>query len=108
MLSYVESLVGCSVDRDGTLRRDGSIVHYVHRRIFQPEILRSEHPQVIVERLRKAGLLYELDTGEGVVLHMLGALFRRGYVELTSIAASGEVAATISEAALAVTVRSRH
>jgi hypothetical protein len=108
VLSYVESLVGSSVDGNGTLQREGSTVHYVHSRVFQPEILCSEHPQVVVERLRRAGLLYEQNTGEGVILHMLGALFRCGYVELTSIAASGEVAATISEAALAVTLRSRH
>lgn len=107
VLSYVESLVGSSVDRHGMLRREGSTVHYVHRRLLQPEILRGEQPQVVVDRLRGAGLLYRHDTGEGVILHMLGALVSCGYVELTSIASSDEMATTISEAAEAVTLRHR-
>jgi hypothetical protein len=105
VLSYLESLVGSSVDEHGALQRDESTVHYVHRRVFQPEILLGEKPQVVVDRLRRARLLYQHDTGEGVMLHILGALLGYGYVELTSIANSGEVAATISEAALAVTSR---
>jgi hypothetical protein len=108
VLSYVKSLIGSSVDGNGTLQREGSTVHYLHRRVFQPEILCNEHPQIVVDRLRRAGLLYEQDTGKGVILHMLGALSECGYVELTSIAASRKMAATISEAALAVTLRSRH
>jgi len=101
VLSYVEALV----DGHGALQRDESTVHYVHRRVFRPEILFGEEPQVVVDRLRRARLLYQHDTGEGVILHILGALLGYGYVELTSIANSGEVADTISEASLAVTLR---
>lgn len=107
VLSYVESLVGSRVDRHGTLQRQGSTMHYVHRRLLQPEILCGEQPQAVVDRLRSADLLYQHDTGEGVVLHVLGALSACGYVELTSIATSDEVADTISEAAQAVILRSR-
>jgi hypothetical protein len=106
VLSYVESLVGSLVDRHGMLQREGSPVHYVYRRLLQPEILRGEQPQAVVDRLRRAGLLYQHDTGEGVVLHMLGALSACGYVEFTSIATSDKVADTISEAAQAATLRS--
>jgi L-propargylglycine--L-glutamate ligase len=108
VLNYVESLTGSSVDGNGTLRRNGSSVYYVHRRVFRPEILRGEHPQVLVERLQRANLLYDQETGEGAILHMLGALFECGYVELTSVATSEEMAAIISEAVLAVILRSRH
>lgn len=107
VLSYVESLVGSLADLHDTPEREGSTAHYVYRRLFQPEILRGEQPQSVVDRLRRAGLLYQHDTGEGVILHLLGALAACGYVELTSVATSGEVANTISEAAQAVILRSR-
>jgi L-propargylglycine--L-glutamate ligase len=107
VLGYVESLVGSPVDQPSALRREGPTVHYVNRRLLQPEILRGEQPQALVDRLRRAGLLYQHDTGEGVVLHMLGALSACGYVELTSIATADEVANTISKAAQAVILRSQ-
>ncbi|MDQ3761697.1 MAG: peptide ligase PGM1-related protein [Actinomycetota bacterium] len=107
VLNYVESLVGSPVDLHSMPQQEGSTVHYVHRRLLQPEILRGQQPRAVVERMRRAGLLYQHDTGEGVVLHMLGALSACGYVELTSITTSDEVANAISEAAQEVTLHSR-
>jgi hypothetical protein len=73
--------------------------------VLQPDTLRHLHPRVIVDRLRNAGLLYQHATGEGVILHMLGALSSCGFVELTSIAASHAAASAIDESALAVALR---
>jgi hypothetical protein len=106
VLSYVESLVGSSADGHSALQGETSPMHYLHRRVLQPEILCGEQPQVVVDRLRTAGLLYQYDTGEGVILHILGALLGCGYVELTSIATSGADATAIDEAALAVILHS--
>jgi hypothetical protein len=106
VLSYVESLVGSSADGHSALQGETSPMHYLHRRVLQPEILCGEQPQVVVDRLRTAGLLYQYDTGVGVILHILGALLGCGYVELTSIATSGADATAIDEAALAVILHS--
>jgi L-propargylglycine--L-glutamate ligase len=57
VLSYVESLVGSSADGHSALQGETSPMHYLHRRVLQPEILCGEQPQVVVDRLRTAGLL---------------------------------------------------
>ena len=101
-----QEIVERSADGHSALQGETSPTHYLHRRVLQPEILCGEQPQVVVNRLRTAGLLYQYDTGEGVILHILGALLGCGYVELTSIATSGADAAAIDEAALAVILHS--
>jgi hypothetical protein len=95
VISYVESLVGSGL-------RDGKSVHYVNRRVLRPDVLLGTRPEVVVDRLRAEGLLFDHRTNTGVVLHMLGALTSCGYVEVTSVAPSDETADAVSEAAQAV------
>lgn len=87
VLRYAEALVGREVGDDGVLRRpDGQAMCYVHGRILDPGALGSLDPRTAVERLRAQGLLYRRDRGEGVALHVLGALKTCGFVELTALA----------------------
>jgi L-propargylglycine--L-glutamate ligase len=88
---YVESVAGPLTDHHARPGHDERPLHYLYRRVLQPDTPSATCiPRVIVDRLRNAGLLYQHATGEGVILHMLGALPRCGFVELTSIAASHE------------------
>jgi L-propargylglycine--L-glutamate ligase len=102
---YVESVAGPLTDRHARPGHDERPLHYLYRRVLQPDTLRHLHPRVIVDRLRNTGLLYQHATGEGVILHMLGALPSCGFLELTSIAASHAAASAIDESALAVALR---
>ncbi len=107
VVRYAEALVGERVGEDGLLRRrDGLPMHYVHGRLLEPQTLGKLRPKAAVERLREEGLLYRHDTGEGVALHVLGALNSCGFVELTALAPSREVADAYGKAAEAALVRS--
>lgn len=93
VIQYVRTLVGGRFGRDGLLRRgDGEQVCYVHRRLLDPEHLGRLRPQAAVEALGEMGLLYRHCTGEGVVLHVLGALNMCGHVEVTAIGPTHEAA----------------
>ncbi|MFI0188685.1 L-propargylglycine--L-glutamate ligase BesA [Streptomyces sp. NPDC017082] len=106
VLRYAEALVGREADTDGTLRRpDGQPVAYVHGRILDPEALGRLDPETAVERLRDLDLLYRRDRGEGVALHVLGALKTCGFVEITALAATPEAAERYSEAARTALLR---
>lgn len=59
--------------------------HFVYRRITEPA-LAAMTPARVVAGLRADGLLFDRATGTGVLLHMLGALARCGYLETTSVA----------------------
>ncbi|MER0240649.1 L-propargylglycine--L-glutamate ligase BesA [Streptomyces sp. HSW2009] len=104
VLRYAEALVGREVDADGLLRRsDGRPMCYVHGRLHKPEELSSLDPGVAIERLRAHELLYTHDKGEGVALHVLGALRACGFVELTALAPTFDAAdayLTAAEASL--------
>jgi L-propargylglycine--L-glutamate ligase len=102
---YVESVAGPLTDRHSRPGQDERPLHYLYRRVLQPDILHRLHPRVIIDRLRNADLLYQHTTGEGVILHMLGALPSCGFIELTSIATSHAAASAIDESALAVAMR---
>ncbi|MEX2980547.1 L-propargylglycine--L-glutamate ligase BesA [Streptomyces sp. C36] len=106
VLRYAEALVGREVDEDGLLRHaDGRPVCYVHGRLLEPEALGRLDPRAAVERLKAEGLLYRPDKGEGVVLHVLGALRSCGFVELTALAPDFEAADAYSKAAEAALMR---
>lgn len=91
--SYVESVIGNSVSSDGMLRnKNGLPIHYVHRRLYEPSLLKYLEPQMAVETLRSSGLLYEHNTQTGTILHILGALKLCGYIEITSVEKSREKA----------------
>uniref|UniRef100_UPI003A9A66F4 L-propargylglycine--L-glutamate ligase n=1 Tax=Streptantibioticus cattleyicolor TaxID=29303 RepID=UPI003A9A66F4 len=103
VVRYAEALVGARVGADGMLRgADGRPVYYTHGRLLEPETLGKLNPRTAVERLRAEGLLYRHDTGEGVALHVLGALNACGFVELTALARSPEAADGYSRAAQAL------
>ncbi|MFJ2814936.1 MULTISPECIES: L-propargylglycine--L-glutamate ligase BesA [unclassified Streptomyces] len=100
VLRYAEALVGREVGDDGLLRRgDGQPMCYVHGRLHEPEALGRLDPRTAVERLRAEGLLYREDKGEGVALHVLGALTACGFVELTALAPTFEAADAYIKAA---------
>jgi L-propargylglycine--L-glutamate ligase len=99
VLTYLESLIGRRTGQDGLLRLDTSTVHYLHRRVHRPAALLGQRPGAVVERLRRAGLEFRDDTGTGVLLHMLGAVPDCGFVELTSVGTSAEMAAATDAAA---------
>ncbi|MBZ6475786.1 peptide ligase PGM1-related protein [Streptomyces griseocarneus] len=106
VLRYAEALVGREVGDDGLLRRpDGRTMCYVHGRLLEPEALGRIDPRTAVERLRAEGLLYQQDKGEGVALHVLGALKSCGFVELTALATDFEAADAYFKAAEAALVR---
>ncbi|MEU3711877.1 L-propargylglycine--L-glutamate ligase BesA [Streptomyces catenulae] len=106
VLRYAEALVGERVGADGLLRRcDGRQVRYVHGRLHEPEVLGALDPKTAVERLREEGLLYRHDKGEGVALHVLGALTTCGFVELTALAPTFEAADAYFKAAEASLLR---
>ncbi|MFF9480970.1 L-propargylglycine--L-glutamate ligase BesA [Streptomyces sp. NPDC014733] len=100
VLRYAEALVGEQLGDDGLLRRsDGRQVRYVHGRLHEPDTLGTMDPKSAVERLRAEGLLYRQDKGEGVALHVLGALTTCGFVELTALAPTFEAADAYFKAA---------
>ncbi|MGW1593898.1 L-propargylglycine--L-glutamate ligase BesA [Streptomyces sp. NPDC002343] len=106
VLRYAEALVGRSVGADGRLRRpDGQAMCYVHGRILDPGALGRLDPETAVARLRGQDLLYRRDRGEGVALHVLGALKTCGFVELTALAPTFGVAERYSEAARTLLLR---
>ncbi|WP_030410682.1 L-propargylglycine--L-glutamate ligase BesA [Streptomyces sp. NRRL S-1448] len=106
VLRYAEALVGTEVGDDGLLRRsDGQPMYYVHGRLHEPEALGRIDPRTAVERLRAEGLLYHPDKGEGVALHVLGALKSCGFVELTALAPTFEAADAYGKAARASLLR---
>ncbi|MEU3413063.1 L-propargylglycine--L-glutamate ligase BesA [Streptomyces sp. NPDC006658] len=103
VIRCAEALVGARVGADGMLRgTDGRPVYYTHGRLLEPETLGKLNPRAAVERLRSEGLLYRHDTGEGVALHVLGALNACGFVELTALAHAPDAADDYSRAAQAV------
>ncbi|MGH8001601.1 MAG: peptide ligase PGM1-related protein, partial [Brasilonema sp.] len=84
--SYVESVIGNTIDSDGFLRnKKGQPIYYVHRRFYEPSILKYLEPKTAVEALRSYDLLYKHSTQTGTILHILSALKPCGYVEITSI-----------------------
>jgi hypothetical protein len=97
VVKYVEAMVGAKIGQDGTLYRGGTPVHYVNGRMHDPGALGGLRGDTVVDHLREEGLLYRHDTGEGLILHCLGALSECGYLELTSIAASETAAATCAD-----------
>ncbi|MGX1855155.1 L-propargylglycine--L-glutamate ligase BesA [Streptomyces sp. NPDC055299] len=106
VLRYAEALVGREVGDDGLLRRsDGQSMCYVHGRLHEPAALGRIDPRTAVERLRAEGLLYRQDKGEGVALHVLGALTACGFVELTALAPTFEAADAYIKAAEASLMR---
>ncbi|MGW1602182.1 L-propargylglycine--L-glutamate ligase BesA [Streptomyces eurythermus] len=106
VLRYAEALVGRDVGADGRLRRpDGQAMCYVHGRILDPEALGRLDPRTAVARLRAEDLLYRRDRGEGVALHVLGALKTCGFVELTALAPMFEAAERYTEAARTALLR---
>ncbi|MEV4340078.1 L-propargylglycine--L-glutamate ligase BesA [Streptomyces sp. NPDC049590] len=106
VLRYAEALVGRDVGEDGRLRRpDGQAMCYVHGRILDPAALGRLDPRSAVARLRAEDLLYRRDRGEGVALHVLGALKTCGFVELTALAPTFEGAERYTEAARAALLR---
>ncbi|MBW4584685.1 peptide ligase PGM1-related protein [Aetokthonos hydrillicola Thurmond2011] len=93
VLSYVEAIIGNKVDPDGLLRdKNGSPIHYVQSRLYEPALLTYLNPQTAVETLKKKNLLYEHTKQTGAVLHTLGALEACGFVEITTIEHSREKA----------------
>ncbi|WP_207934054.1 peptide ligase PGM1-related protein [Actinomadura sp. KC06] len=106
VVRYVEAIAGAKAGKDGLVRRpDGRRVHYSHRRLFEPDVLTALDPRSAVDRLRAEGLLYRHEAGEGVALHVLGGLDTCGFVELTALAPSAELADTHREAAEAALMR---
>ncbi|GAA2224037.1 peptide ligase PGM1-related protein [Streptomyces nogalater] len=106
VLRYAEALIGRDVGPDGRLRRpDGQAMCYVHGRILDPGALGRLDPETAVARLRAEDLLYRRDRGEGVALHVLGALKTCGFVELTALAPTFGAAERYSEAARTALLR---
>ena len=91
-------------------RDDGGPGHYVHRRFYEPLELAALDPDAAVQALRDSGLLYDSETREGALLHILGALRTCGYVEITSIAQTQAAAEAVDrrvQAALLENARRR-
>jgi len=89
VFAYVKSLVGNDIAPDGLLiNRNGLPIRFVHRRFYEPSLLKYLEPSTAVETLRNKGLLYDQATQTGTILHILGALKSYGYVEITSIETS--------------------
>ncbi|MGH2733230.1 MAG: peptide ligase PGM1-related protein [Actinomycetota bacterium] len=83
VVQYAESVLGSRVSGDGNLRVGGKAVHYSHRRIYQPQVLRGLKPGAAVRALALEDLCYNHAKGTGAILHILGALCPAGYVEST-------------------------
>lgn len=66
--------------------RGAELSHYVHRRFYEPSILIYLDPHSAVMALKERRLLYDRDTGQGALLHILGAVRTCGYVEMTCLA----------------------
>jgi hypothetical protein len=60
-------------------------IHYIHRRIIEPERLAGMTSQQVVETLRAHGLLFDHTTSTGVLLHMLSTVSSYGYLETTTV-----------------------
>jgi hypothetical protein len=97
VVATVEALTGARVGADGQLHSAMGDVHYVHRRLYQPDVLRGHDPLEMVARLERKSLLYDAERGSGVVFHMLGAIPECGYVEVTNIARSAAEARSVDE-----------
>ncbi|MCK9893727.1 peptide ligase PGM1-related protein [Frankia sp. AgB32] len=106
VVRYIEKVVGAQIETDGQLRRDGGPdVFYVNGRMQEAALLGTAG-ETVLDLLRKECLLYRRESGEGVLLHCLGALPACGYLELTAIAASRARAAGLIQAAQGVVVGS--
>ncbi len=106
VVRYIETVVGARIDAGGQLRPEGgSDVFYVNGR-RQEEALLGVAGETVLDLLRKEGLLYRREAGEGVLLHCLGALPACGYLELTAVAGSRARAADLIQAAQDVVVGS--
>ncbi len=92
VMAYVESAVRDRLSPSGRLRRSGSMLAYVHRRLFQPESLEGLSVAAVVAGLRERGLLWDAVARSGALLHILGGLSTCGYVETTSVAPSPDEA----------------
>ncbi|MCL9794406.1 peptide ligase PGM1-related protein [Frankia sp. AgKG'84/4] len=106
VVKYIEKVVGAEIDAGGRLRPGGGPdVFYVNGRM-QESALVGVAGETVLDLLRKEGLLYRQELGEGVLLHCLGALPACGYLELTSVAGSRARAADLIQAAQDVVVGS--
>ncbi|MDQ7808421.1 peptide ligase PGM1-related protein [Amycolatopsis sp. A133] len=76
---------------------EATSLHYVHRRVHQPQLLRSFSASGVIEALRDEGLLFERRTRKGVLLHMLNAVSPCGYIETTCIGNSLDEAFDIDQ-----------
>jgi hypothetical protein len=90
VVDYVEAVLGKRVDDHGDLRLNGRRVHYFHRRVWEPALLRGVRASDALEALGDAGLLFRRERGTGAILHILGALPSEGYVETTCLEFSRE------------------
>ncbi|OBF81225.1 hypothetical protein A5791_06180 [Mycobacterium sp. 852002-51163_SCH5372311] len=86
VFAYTSSLVASRAEEDGQLRVNHNPVNYVHRRLHKPDLLSGVDPRAAVEMLKSAGLHFNHETKQGVILHVLGALQTCGFVELTCVA----------------------
>ncbi|MCL9759638.1 peptide ligase PGM1-related protein [Frankia sp. AiPa1] len=99
VVRYIEALVGAAIDRGGRLRpHGGPDVFYVNGRMQESSVI-GIPGEAVLELLRDRGLLYRRESGEGVLLHCLGALPVCGYLELTSIAGSRATADSLIQQA---------
>lgn len=60
-------------------------VHYIHRRVLEPDRIGTMTAREVIETLRAHGLLFDHSTSTGVLLHMLSAVARYGYLETTTV-----------------------
>jgi hypothetical protein len=70
---------------------------YVHRRLRYPELFTALAPRTVIETLDRERLLYDRATRTGIILHVMGALHRYGYVETTALAPSPAEAQRLDE-----------
>jgi hypothetical protein len=61
------------------------LIHYVHRRFYEPELLKKIGLISLVNLLHSQNLAYDRQKGEGCILNILSAVDTCGYVELTSL-----------------------
>lgn len=70
----------------GQLMAGGQPVCYEATDNLKSEGLVGQQPAELIDRLRRAGLLFDRGSGEGVTLHLLGALAEYGKLGATCIA----------------------